>query len=60
MRQRNLDNELDDRWRRKGGAHRQPVDMPSVCPACRGKGEMHVNGRLIVCPVCEGLGEVYE
>lgn len=59
MKQRNLENELDDRWRRKGGMHKQQIDMPSVCKTCRGRGDIFVNGDLIVCPVCEGLGEVY-
>jgi len=54
---RTLDNEKDDRWRRKGVVHTGKDSKPDVCPACNGWGWAFDNKS---CPVCEGEGVVYD
>lgn len=57
---KNLDNEVDDRWRRKGGAHKLVDKRPRVCPNCGGAGEISSNSHWEECKHCEGLGEIYD
>ena len=53
--------EIDDRWRRKGGAHKCNIPLPEVCPDCGGTGlYITENGEYHECPRCEGTGEVWE
>jgi DnaJ-class molecular chaperone len=54
---KNLDNEYDDTWRRKGHVHEGKENYPDVCPACCGVG-FDDNGDE--CTECDGLGEVWE
>ena len=62
---KNLENEVDDSWRRKGVPHLQKEDVPDVCPNCQGLGFIDVkdsSGRSYaeICLICEGTGEVYK
>jgi len=58
---RTLDNEKDDRWRRKGVVHTGKEFEPNVCPVCGGVGTLidYPSGKEVDCPHCEGTGEVY-
>ena len=63
---KNLENELDDRWRSKGGQHRCAVPAPDVCPDCGGDGYEWLAGapatskNKLICKRCDGTGEVWE
>ena len=54
---KDLDNEMDQTWRRKGVPHNSKEVKPEVCPACDGWGWGYDNAP---CPVCEGEGVVYD
>lgn len=59
---KNLENEIDTRWRRKGGSHRVPEVSPKVCSNCNGRGLITSPSEymgITECPVCEGTGEVW-
>jgi len=56
---RTLDNEKDDRWRRKGVVHPGKNDEPDVCPVCKGTGKVPALYGETDCTNCEGIGEVY-
>lgn len=47
----------DDRWKKKGGAHKLPSSKPKVCPDCKGLGR---NEMGVECFSCCGEGEIYE
>ena len=55
---KNLENEHDTTWRRKGHIHRSNVDIPEVCPVCHGVGTVPVQDGDTVCQRCNGLGEI--
>lgn len=54
---KNMENEIDDRWRTKGSAHSTKIRVPKVCSACRGTGTLRVNKVYVDCMVCNGTGE---
>lgn len=62
---KNLENEMDTRWRTKGSPHRCAIPLPEVCPDCGGKGYTQDVSKLCIsdphpCKTCEGTGEVYK
>ena len=51
-----LDTELDDRWRNKGHIHNDSQwKHRRICKACKGYGQ---NIKDETCQVCGGLGEI--
>lgn len=51
----------DDRWKKKGGAHKVRRPIPTVCSTCQGIGTIiDINGEEMGCPECDGLGEIYD
>ena len=53
---KSLQNEVDDRWRKKGQVHTKKENKPEVCTECKGYGSLE-NGEA--CPSCEGIGEIW-
>lgn len=47
---------LDDRWKKKGGPHKEDENLPIVCPVCNGFGVVEKKQ----CEKCDGIGEIYE
>ena len=57
---KNLENEVDDSWRRKGHVHEGKELAPDVCPACRGLGFIDDDEpEETICLECGGTGEVF-
>lgn len=61
---KNLNNEKDDRWRKKGHAiTSESKFIPDVCTTCGGTGvvlEYNISGDAVGmpdCPTCGGTGE---
>ena len=52
----------DDRWKRKGGAHKPRQSDPEVCPECGGLGYIKAFfiGEPPTCNRCNGDGEIWE
>lgn len=57
---KNLNNERDDTWRRKGHIHEGKEVVPEVCPNCKGFGYVLHGNTEIECQTCGGEGYVYE
>lgn len=58
---KNLDTELDDRWRNKGHTHAKHSGEPKPCPYCQGYGYNEaIDGTPITCEYCEGEGVIYD
>ena len=51
-----LKDELDTRWRTKGGMHTKKEQKPEVCRDCGGEGHVGYGE----CGTCEGTGEVWK
>jgi len=56
----NKDLVEDDRWKRKGGAHKLRYSEPSPCPDCKGFGFKANIDHEWVCDACEGTGEIWK
>lgn len=52
---KNLENEVDDSWRRKGHLHEGMENWPEVCPDCGGFGYVYDEE----CETCSGTGEIW-
>ena len=58
---RRIEDELDDRWRNKGGSHiKDKSYVPKVCPVCKGNGTVWniSQDTFIECTQCLGIGEI--
>lgn len=55
---RTLDNEVDTRWRYKGGPHSRKLPEPRVCVKCGGRGYFCMAYKEISCVECGGTGEI--
>ena len=54
---RNKDLVEDERWKKKGGAHKIKQLEPDVCPDCHG---LCTVDNIHPCSTCEGEGEVWD
>lgn len=54
---KDLCNEKDNTWRRKGHIHKVKDD---TCPACFGTGMFDMVDYEMVCPLCHGTGHYKE
>jgi DnaJ-class molecular chaperone len=54
---KDLEDEKDQRWRKKGGPHRTFNYLPNICRHCEGLGT-NVEGDI--CEYCDGTGTYYE
>ena len=59
---KNLENEIDDTWRRKGHSHvTDNKYIPHVCPTCNGYGyikDFDIEYMKYPCTTCGGIGEI--
>ncbi len=59
IKEKHLDNMVDDTWKKKGHKILPKKRDPIVCHKCKGQGIVFSpNDVYIECPYCQGLGEI--